>query len=123
VDEGHTQQLRIKGKLAKFKGKVWHDDRKPLSRWFQSQDRYSEIEATYLLEEGARMKERGGGEQLSRIDRWRMKIVVVPILMPFYLLLVRGLIFDGWNGWFYVYQRTVAEMMLSLRLLEARLRS
>jgi hypothetical protein len=30
VDEGHTQQLRIKGKLAKFKGKIWHDDRKPL---------------------------------------------------------------------------------------------
>ncbi len=123
VDEGHTQQLRIKGKLAKFRGKVWHDDRKPLSRWFQSQDHYSEIEATYLLTEGARIKERGRGEQLSRIDRWRMKIVVVPILMPFYLLLVRGLIFDGWNGWFYVYQRTVAEMMLALRLLEARLRS
>src|SRR5467141_2520515 len=39
VDEGHTQQLRIKGKLAKLKGKIWHDDRKPLNRWFQSQER------------------------------------------------------------------------------------
>jgi len=122
-DEGHTQQLRIKGKLAKLKGKVWHDDRKPLRRWFQSQDRYSEIEATYLLEQGAKSSEQGGGEELSRTDRWRMKIVVVPILMPFYLLLVRGLIFDGWNGWYYAFQRTVAEMMLALRLLEARLRS
>jgi len=123
VDEGHTQQLRIKGKLGKFKGKVWHDDRKPLRRWVQSQDRYSEIEAIYLLEQEARSREHAGGEKLSRIDRWRMKIVVVPILMPFYLLLVRGLIFDGWNGWYYAFQRTTAEMMLSLRLLEHKLRS
>jgi hypothetical protein len=115
VDEGHSQQLRIKGKLAKFKGKVWHDDRKPLRRWFQSQDRYSEIEAKYLLS--------ADGEELSWIDRWRLKIVVVPILMPIYLLLVRGLIFDGWNGWYYTFQRTIAEMMLALRLLEGKLRS
>jgi len=123
VDEGHAQQLRIKGKLVKFKGKVWHDDRKPLRRWFQSQDRYSEIEATYLLEQGAKSREHGAAGELTRIDRWRLKIVVVPILMPFYLLLVRGLVFDGWNGWYYAFQRTVAEMMLALRLLEAKLRS
>jgi glycosyltransferase involved in cell wall biosynthesis len=132
VDEGHTQQLRIKGKLGKLKGKVWHDDRKPLRRWFQSQDRYSEIEATYLLEQGARSRELAttspstGGQgtvELSRADRWRMKIVVVPILMPFYLLLVRGLVFDGWSGWYYAFQRTIAELMLAVRLLEARLRS
>ena len=138
VDEGHTQQLRIKGKLAKFKGKVWHDDRKPLRRWFQSQDRYSEIEAAYLLEAEARSRGRGArstkrgaesesdngeGEELSPIDRWRLKIVVVPMLMPFYLLLVRGLIFDGWNGWYYAFERTVAEMMLALRLLEKKLRN
>jgi len=123
VDEGHTQQLRIKGSLGKFKGKVWHDDRKPLRRWFQSQDRYSEIEATYLLEQEAKSREQARAEKLSRIDRWRTKIVVVPIIMPFYLLLVRRLIFDGWNGWYYAFQRTVAEMMLALRLLEAKLRS
>src|SRR5437879_6272222 len=115
VDEGHTQQLRVKGKLAKFTGKIWHDDRKPLNRWFQSQVRYSEIEATYLL--GAK------SEELSRLDRLRKNwLIVAPLVMPIYLLLVRGLIFDGWNGWYYAFQRTVAEMMLSLRLLEAKLR-
>jgi glycosyltransferase involved in cell wall biosynthesis len=60
VDEGHTQQLRLKGKLAKFKGKIWHDDRKPLNRWFQSQVRYAEIEAAYL-EHGASAFAQGYG--------------------------------------------------------------
>ena len=115
VDEGHSEQLRVKGKLAKLKGKIWHDDRKPLSRWFQSQERYSEIEATYLL--GAK------SEELNRADRIRKKwLIVAPMGMSIYLLLLRGLIFDGWNGWYYAFQRTVAEMMLSLRLLEAKLR-
>jgi glycosyltransferase involved in cell wall biosynthesis len=115
ADEGHSEQLRVKGKLAKLKGKIWHDDRKPLNRWFQSQNRYSEIEATYLL--GAK------NEELNRADRIRKKwLVVAPMGMPIYLLLVRGLIFDGWNGWYYAFQRTVAEMMLAIRLLEHKLR-
>ena len=116
VDEGHTQQLRVKGKLAKLEGKIWHDDRKSLNRWFQSQTSYSEIEATYLL--GAKT------EELNRADRIRKKwLILAPMGMPIYLLLGRALIFDGWNGWYYTFQRTVAEMMLSLRLLEAKLRS
>jgi len=134
VDEGHTQQLRVKGKLAKLKGKIWHDDRKPLSRWFQSQMRYSEIEAAYL-EHGAsafaqgygattRSVEEGlGRAELNRMDKMRRWLIIVPLAMPIYLLLVRGLIFDGWNGWYYAFQRTVAEMMLSLRLLEHKLKS
>jgi glycosyltransferase involved in cell wall biosynthesis len=124
VNEGHTQQLRVKGKLAKLKGKIWHDDRKPLNRWFQSQVRYSEIEAEYL--HGAHSTSSGppaGRAELSRVDKMRKWLIIVPLAMPIYLLLVRGLIFDGWNGWYYAFQRTVAEMMLSLRLLEAKLRS
>jgi glycosyltransferase involved in cell wall biosynthesis len=116
VDEGHSEQLRVKGKLAKLKGKIWHDDRKPLNRWFQSQIRYAEIEATYLLGTNS--------EKLNRADRIRKKwLILAPMGMPIYLLLVHGLIFDGWNGWYYAFQRTVAEMMLSLRLLEHKLRS
>ena len=37
--------------------------------------------------------------------------------MFFYLLFGRGLILDGWPGWFYVAQRTIAELLLSMRLL------
>src|SRR5437667_1870581 len=118
VDEGHTQQLRVKGKLAKFKGKIWHDDRKPLNRWFQSQVRYSEIEAAYLAHGEGSMEKGVERTELNRVDKMRKWLIIVPLAMPIYLLLVRGLIFDGWNGWYYAFQRTVAEMMLSLRLLE-----
>ena len=40
--------------------------------------------------------------------------------MFLYLLFGRGLILDGWPGWYYVFQRTIAEMLLSLRLLTER---
>jgi hypothetical protein len=40
--------------------------------------------------------------------------------MFLYLLFNRGLILDGWRGWYYVCQRTIAEMMLSLRLVTER---
>jgi len=40
----------------------------------------------------------------------------------FYSLLFKGLIFDGWRGWIYVCQRTIAELILSLRLAQSRLR-
>ena len=54
-------------------------------------------------------------------DKLRRKMVVAPFLVFFYTLLVKGLILDGWPGWFYVFQRTFAEIMLALRLLEKKL--
>ena len=112
-DEGHTQQLQIKGQVAQLKGKIWHDDRKPLSRWIQAQARYTRIEAAYLLKTPE--------DQLNRPDKMRKWIFVAPLIMPIYLLLARGLILDGWTGWYYVFQRTIVEMLLSLRLLEQKL--
>jgi hypothetical protein len=58
--------------------------------------------------------------QLRFQDRVRRKIFFAPPLLFFYLLFVRGLILDGWAGWYYVLQRTVVEMLISLNLLEAR---
>ena len=37
-----------------------------------------------------------------------------------YTLLVRGVILDGWAGWYYALQRLLAETILSLRLIEAK---
>jgi glycosyltransferase involved in cell wall biosynthesis len=99
-------------RIGKLFGKIYHDDRKPLSRWIQEQDRYSRIEARHLLSKPL--------STLTAQDRLRRKIFFAAPVMFLYLLFVRGLILDGWPGWFYVAQRTIAELLLSLRLLTER---
>jgi hypothetical protein len=47
--------------------------------------------------------------------------VLAPPLVFFYTLFAKGLLLDGWPGWFYAYQRTLVELLILLRLLEARL--
>ena len=75
-------------------------------------------------EEGESRTKRGGrrSEGLSFQDRLRLKIIFAPPVMFFYLLFGRGLILDGWPGWFYVGQRTIAEVLLSAQLLTSRKR-
>ena len=111
-DDGHTQKLEIEGKVIPLIAKIYHDDRKPLSRWLSSQDRYMTIEARHLLTVGS--------EDMNPPDSVRRRIYFAPALIFLYLLFVRGLIFDGWRGWFYVCQRTLAEILLSMRLLIGR---
>ena len=65
-DDGHTQRLRIEGRTGRLSGRIYHDDRKPISRWLQSQDNYSKIEAQHLLAQPM--------DQLSVQDRLRRKI-------------------------------------------------
>ena len=111
-NEGHGHEVRVSGLVRPLAGKIDHDDRKPLIRWMASQDRYSIIEARHLLASGS--------EKLSRVDRLRKCIFFAPAAVFLYLLFVRGLILDGWRGWYYVCQRTIAEMLLSLRLITQR---
>lgn len=110
IADGHTQVLSIPGSTAHLTTKIDHDDRKPLSRWFSSQDKYAKLEAEKLA---ARTR-------LSPQDRIRRFIVIAPWLVFFYTLIVRGALLDGWRGWFYAFQRMAAEIMLSVRLLERR---
>ena len=49
--------------------------------------------------------------------RWPL---VVPPLALFYCLVVRAGILDGRAGLYYAFQRTIAELMLSLYLIESR---
>jgi glycosyltransferase involved in cell wall biosynthesis len=161
VDDGHTQTLWIRdraaaelrppgqmsdaggktaGLLGELAGKIFHDDRKPLSRWLQEQDRYARLEARHLLAARAqprsfKIEDRRSGttnptapetplsavnsqrSTLTPQDRLRLKIFFAGPAMFLYLLFGRGLILDGWPGWFYVAQRTIAELLLSMRLL------
>src|SRR5205085_2436087 len=111
VDEGHTQALQV-GNVLALSGRIYHDDRKPLSRWIRSQDSYSIIEARHLISQP--------NDRLNRQDWLRKRIFFAPLVMFLYLLFGRGLILEGWYGWYYVCQRTIAEMLLSLRLLTER---
>ena len=111
--DGHTQLLHIPGKSGMLNTRIDHDDRKPLSRWFSSQDKYAKLEAEKLLSLP--------NAELQMEDRIRRSMILGPFLVFAYTLLVRGVILDGWHGWFYALQRLLAEVMLSLRLLEKRL--
>jgi len=47
------------------------------------------------------------------LRRWRF---IVPPAMLVYCLVVRGGILDGWAGFYYAFQRAMAELMLGHRL-------
>jgi glycosyltransferase involved in cell wall biosynthesis len=114
VQSGHTQRVVVKGELQDLRARIDHDDRKPLSRWLTAQQSYARLEADYLLE-----TPRGN---LRRADRLRLMGWPSPMLTFFYTLFGKGCIFDGWAGWSYVLQRTIAETMLALELVDRRLR-
>ncbi len=111
LDDGHTQLLEIQGKSEQLSGYIYHDDRKPLSRWLQSQDRYMILEVKKLRETA--------DDQLSFGDRLRKRKVLAPWIILFYCLILKGGILDGWQGWYYAFQRVLAELLLSIRLIES----
>lgn len=110
IDDGHTQLLAVERTSAALKGTVLHDDRKPLSRWLWAQDRYMIIEAKKLSETP--------DVKLSVGDRLRKRKLIAPFAVLIYCLILKGCVLDGWRGWYYAFQRTFAETLLSLRLIE-----
>jgi glycosyltransferase involved in cell wall biosynthesis len=113
LQDGHHQILVYPGVAGWLRGPLFHDDRKPLGRWLADQDRYARMEAEKLSS--------AAPQALSWPDRLRRHIVMAPPLVFLGTLLGKGLIFDGWRGWFYACQRTISELLLSLRLAQARL--
>lgn len=111
--DGHTQRIMTDGEVRTLSGRILHDDRKSLSRWLSSQARYSELEARKLMVNNS--------AGLSLADRARRWSIVAPPTMLLYCLVVRRGLFDGWAGWHYAFERTVAELMLSLHLIRYRL--
>jgi glycosyltransferase involved in cell wall biosynthesis len=112
-DEGHGHRVAIDGRVAPLSGRIRHDDRKPLARWLDSQQRYACVEAAHLLS--------AAPGDLSRIDRIRLKGWPAPLLVFVYTLLWKRCILEGWPGWFYVLQRTLAEIMLAIEIVDRRL--
>jgi glycosyltransferase involved in cell wall biosynthesis len=108
VQDGHTQRVALTGRIDNLQSPMFHDDRKSLRHWLSSQARYTELEAQKL-----RAAKPSDLDLTDRMRRWR---IVVPPAMLVYCLIVRGGILDGWAGFYYAFQRTMAELMLSQRL-------
>jgi glycosyltransferase involved in cell wall biosynthesis len=113
-NEGHTQRVTIDGTTAELAGVIYHDDRKPLKRWFASQQRYAREEAQYLLD--------ASPATLTRADRIRLMAWPAPLGVLLSVLVARGCLLDGWAGWYYALQRMVAETLIALELIDRRLR-
>jgi glycosyltransferase involved in cell wall biosynthesis len=114
-NEGHGHRVQIAGLVRMLAGRINHDDRKPLEHWFREQIKYAGKEAKHLTETA--------NAELKKADRIRKKIILAPALVFLYTLLVKGLILDGWPGCFYVFQRTLAEIILALLLIEEKLKT
>ena len=112
-NEGHGHRIRLAGTVSDLRSRIFHDDRKPLSRWLGSQLKYAAREAAHLLS--------APRENLSRLDRLRLMGWPAPILVLGYVLFAKGAVLDGRAGWFYAWQRLLAEVLLALELLDRRL--
>lgn len=111
--DGHTQRVVVDGNVLQLDCPIYHDDRKPLSRWIVSQQRYANDEAEHLLATAR--------HALSRADRVRLMAWPAPFIVVFHVLFMKGCILDGKRGWFYALQRMIAEMLLALELVQRKL--
>jgi hypothetical protein len=113
VNEGHGHKVIISGNVRSLSSVIYHDDRKPLSRWFASQQSYARLEADFLL--------KADKDTMSASDRLRRRAWPAPIVIFFYVLVIKGCLLDGWPGWFYALQRGVVECMIALEVIDRRL--
>ncbi len=112
IQDGHTQRLVIAGKIIKLRSKILHDDRKSLARWLTSQVKYGEQEARVLLDHP--------WKELRWSNRVRKFVVFSPFLAPLVYFIPRFGFLDGKIGLQYAFQRMIAELIISLKLLELR---
>jgi len=108
--DGHAHRVVLDGRVEQLQAPILHDDRKSLRRWLAAQSRYTQLEADKL-----RSSDLASLSWTDRVRRWR---VVAPLAMLLYCLILRGGVLDGWAGFYYAFQRALAELMLSLYLLD-----
>jgi len=114
VQDGHTQRLELNGTTEYLEKPIYHDDRKSIGAWLQAQQRYAQQEVEKLDSQPS--------GALSPADRLR-KTGLAPFAVPAYCLIRKGLILDGKAGLYYTLQRTYAEVLLALYILDHRLRN
>ncbi|HEY1982262.1 MAG TPA: glycosyltransferase family 2 protein [Xanthobacteraceae bacterium] len=112
LDDGHTEAWKVDGPIGVLQGRVLHDDWKTTGFWLTAQSRYMRREFDKIA-----------GRRSGLKDWLRLRPPLAPFLVFVYCLFGKGLIFNGRAGLFYALQRMVAEAVLSLMVLEAKLRA
>jgi len=113
INDGHAHRVQINGIVKLVKGcYIFHDDRKSISRWLKSQDKYLTQEAEKLLNMSF--------HELSFADKIRKYTYLSPLLVFFYYMFFKKGLLDGKEGWYYVAQRITAEYLLIINLIEHR---
>ena len=113
-NDGHGHPVQIDGPTQSLDGLIYHDDRKPISRWLWAQHNYAALEVQKFLS--------APPGSLRAQDRLRLWILPAPFVVLFYTLIIKRALLDGRAGWHYAFQRLTAELILSMHLLEAKLR-
>lgn len=107
---GHTEGWIVDGPVTRLKSRIVHDDWKTIQSWAIAQIRYMQREEMKLR------------EQRSGLRDWlRLHPPLMPVVVFFYCLFVKGLLFSGRPGIIYTLQRVAAETILALFILEQRL--
>jgi len=104
--DGHTHRQQIEGRILRLRESIVHDDRKSFGDFVARQRRYMRREAAKIRS--------GSRDRLS--DRIRALRVVAPFAVVLHSLLYKRLFLDGWPGLLYVWERFVAELILSREL-------
>jgi glycosyltransferase involved in cell wall biosynthesis len=107
----HGHKFTVTGEVYRFRNSLIHDDQKPLERWVQAQ-------LSYLAQNE---REVVNGDAPGLRGRLR-KLGVMPPVMGMLAYMRAGGPFGGAAAVRYAYERTVAEGLLAIRLMDARLR-
>src|SRR5262245_4284537 len=78
--DGHAHRVVIEGTIVDLRSDIIHDDRKSLSHWLRSQDKYMQLERRKLLESPL--------QDLGWSDRIRRLRVVAPFAIFLYCLFI-----------------------------------
>ena len=110
--DGHTQRVRVHGRVERLQTPLTHDDRKDLRRFIGRQRAYMHKEASKLR--AARWRD------LPVSGRLRKLRIVAPFATFLYTLFGKRTILDGSAGLRYAFERFLAEVILSIELFRSR---
>lgn len=109
LDLGHTEGWIVQGSVGRLKSRIVHDDWKSMRDWVIAQIRYMQREEVKLRQKRTGLR-----------DWLRLHPPLMPVVVFFYCLFVKGLLFSGRAGIMYTLQRLTAETILALIILERR---